>query len=90
MSVFQSIVTDVHDDGSPAFTFEPWTDGHAIGFKVTRGQDGAVSYVYLNPSTDTWADDEYNPDVFLYTGTKGDPAQDEAHHFYNIDFQVER
>ena len=33
---FQPVVTDTFADGEPAFTFEPWTDGHAVGFKVTR------------------------------------------------------
>jgi hypothetical protein len=87
MPDFQPVVTDVNDDGSPVFTFEPWTDGHAVGFKVTRHADSAVSYVYLNPSTDTWSDGDFNPDVFVYTGPDGDPAADDvSHHFYSIEF----
>lgn len=84
---FQTIVTDANEDGSPAYTFEPWTDGHAVGFRVLRHADNAVSYVYLNPSTDTWSDGHFNPDVFVYTGTHGEPASDQPHHFYNIDFE---
>lgn len=80
-------VTDTNEDGTPAYTFEPWTDGHALGFRVTRHADGKVSYVYLNPSTDTSSDERFHPDVFVYTGTHGDPARDSSHHFYNIDFE---
>jgi hypothetical protein len=84
---FQPIVTDIAEDGTAAYTFEPWTDSHAVGFKVTRHADGTTAYVYLNPSTDTWSDGHHNPDVFVYTGTNGHPALDSAHHFYNIDFE---
>ena len=83
---FREVVTDVTEAGEPAFTFTPWTDGHAVGFKVTRHTDGAESYVYLNPSTDTWSDGDFNPDVFVYTGVTGHPDSDRSHHFYNIDF----
>ncbi len=82
-------VTDVNRNGTPAYTFVSWTDGHALGFKVTRHADGKVGYVYLNPSQDTWSDGKFNPDVFVYTGIHGDPALDSAHHFYNIDFTEE-
>jgi hypothetical protein len=84
---YEPVVTDTNEDDSPAFTFEAWTDSHAIGFKVTRHADDAVSYVYLNPSQDTLSDGEFNPDVFVYTGTTGDPAIDYPHHFYPIDFK---
>jgi hypothetical protein len=86
---FQPVVTDGNEDGSPAYTFEPWTDGHAVGFRVTRHADNAVGYVYLNPSTDTWSDGDFNPDAFVYSGVHGDPARDSAHHFYSIDFNKE-
>lgn len=90
-------VTDTHKDGSNAFVFEPWTDGHAIGFQVTRVHDNKVGYVYLCPSQDTYSTDVdadadampnkgFNPDVFIYTGTAGEPDGDNSHHFYNIDF----
>lgn len=82
-----SVVTDTNEDGSPAFTFKPWTDGHAVGFEVTRHADGKVGYVYLNPSEDTMSDDKFSPDVFVYTGTSGDAANDSPHHFYDIVFE---
>ncbi len=83
----EPLVTADHEDGTPAFTFTPWTDGHAIGFQVTRHSDGAVRYVYLNPSQDTWSDGKHNPDVFVYTGPDGNPAErDYPHHFYDIEF----
>jgi hypothetical protein len=31
-------------------TFEPWTDGQSVGFKVTN-RDGRVEYVFLCPTT---------------------------------------
>lgn len=90
-------VTDTHQDGTNAYVFEPWTDGHAIGFQVTRVADNKVAYVYLNPSTDTFGHDDgvdpetlpnkgFNPDVFVYMGTTGETHSDSALHFYNIDF----
>lgn len=79
-------VTDSNEDGTPAITFEPWTDGHAVGFKVTRHVDNAVSFAYLNPSQDTMSDGKLNPDVFVYVGTCGNPSADTPLHFYNIDF----
>lgn len=78
------MITDHHEDGSPAFTFEPWTDGHAVGYRVTRHADNHVTFVYLNPSQETWTDGDFSPDVFLYIGANGDPAQDDAVHFYNV------
>lgn len=80
-------VTDTTTDGRPAITFEPWTDGHAVGFKVTRHADNAVGYVYLNPSQDTFSDGALHPDVFVYMGAHGDPAEDGALHFYDIEFE---
>lgn len=53
--------------------YEPWTNGFAVGFKVTR-LDGAVQYVYLNPSTE---EPGQQPDVFVYKGTDGDPGMGE-------------
>ena len=78
------MITDVNEDGSAAFEFEPWTDGHAVGYKVTRHADGAVQYVYLNPSQDTWSDGEFHPDVFVYHGPHGHPAKDIPDHFYAL------
>jgi hypothetical protein len=80
------ITTDVNEDNSAAYTFEPWTDGHAIGFKVTRHEDDKVGYIMLNPSTETWSDGRFHPDAFVYTGTSPDLNMDEPIHFYNIEF----
>lgn len=62
------------DTGSGT-TYEPWTDGHAVGFRCTR--NGQTHYIYLNPS-----ESEGSPDVFLYQGTHGNPAADYPEHFY--------
>lgn len=62
------IHTTEWNDGSVC-TYEPWSDGHAVGFKITC--NGKVSYIYLNPSSGG-----DSPDVFVYTGTEGDPSQD--------------
>lgn len=53
-------------------TWEPWTDGHAVGFKVTT-PDGHGQYVYLNPSSES---DDGKPNVFLYHGPTGKPDLD--------------
>ena len=68
--------------------YEPWSDGHAIGYRVTRLADGKVGYVYFNASVDDGFDPECGPDVFVYMGPVGDPAQDGAAHHYNIDGDV--
>jgi hypothetical protein len=87
-SLFASaVVTDANEDGSPAITFEPWTNGPAVGFKVTRHADGQESYIYLNPSTDTMSDGEFSPDAFVYTGTAGNPALDSPAVFVNVKFE---
>lgn len=126
-------ITDWSEDGQPAISFQPWSDGHAVGFKVTRHggwlvEDGdgvrtsenhatedaawttareqqdatngdvrdvkhvgdAVSYVYLNPSTDTFDGDALSPDAFVYTGPHGNPALDSPHYYYNIEFEGDK
>jgi hypothetical protein len=55
--------------------FEPWTDGWAVGFKVTHAVTGDVRYVYLNPSSDD--DPTGDANAFLYTGPAGDSATDQ-------------
>jgi hypothetical protein len=55
--------------------FEPWTDGWAVGFKVTHAVTGDVRYVYLNPSSDD--DPTGDANVFLYTGPAGDSPTDQ-------------
>lgn len=51
-------------------TWEPVGDGRAVGFRHVSSR--GVTYIYLNPSTET--DDD--PNVFLYKGEHGDPAHD--------------
>lgn len=66
----ETITTTPSDwnDGSSA-TFEPWSDGHGVGFRCTV--NGKVSFIYLNPSTGGGS-----PDVFVYQGETGDPFHD--------------
>ena len=61
-------------------TYTPWTDGYAVGFRMTR-DDGTVSYIYLNPS-DRDGEPDDTPAVFLYQGPHGHPAEDDAAHWY--------
>lgn len=61
-------------------TYEPWSDGRAIGFKATS-PDGRVEYVYLNPSTEP---DDGVPNVFLYAGPHGNPALDHTVVYHDI------
>lgn len=63
-------------------TYEPWTDGYAVGFKVTHTPTGTVEYIYLNPSNNE--DNSDVPNVFIYQGTEGDPAFDSAFHHYTV------
>jgi hypothetical protein len=79
MDLTQARVIETPDD----CTYEPWTDGHAVGFKCTRPSDGAVTFIYLNPSSES---DDGQPNVFVYTGAHGNPAQDAPAHFYDIEF----
>lgn len=64
-------------------TFEPWTDGNAVGFKVTA-EGMPDRYVYLNPSGATYAGDVRDSDVFTYHGEHGDPSEDDALSYINI------
>lgn len=68
----------VSDEGTGT-TYESWTDGYAIGFKVERG--GKIEYIYLNPSRD---DDADQPNVFVYQGEHGTPALDTPVHHYLV------
>lgn len=63
-------------------TYEPWTDGHAVGFKLIHAS-GTEEYVYLNPSSDA---DGGVPNVFVYQGPDGDPAGNDVpyHHYDSI------
>lgn len=67
-------------------TYEPWTDGRAVGYKITRLRDLAVTYVYLNPSEDI---DGSGPDMFLYIGPNGNPAWDSSQHYYVPEFEAD-
>ena len=61
-------------DVSNGCTFEPTHRHGAVGFQVTH-PDGSVEYLMLNPTDQS---DEEFPNCFVYHGTTGDPAQDEA------------
>lgn len=63
-------------------TFEPWTDGSAVGFKVTA-PNLPDRYILLNPSTATSTGDVYDTDVFLYDG-EGEPELEHPVCYYNI------
>ena len=63
----------VPDTQGRTVIYRPWTDGYAVGFKVTR-EDGKVEYIYFNPSNNDDGSDD--PNVFVYTGEHGDPSQD--------------
>lgn len=52
--------------------FEPWTDGHAVGFRVTA-PGRPTRFAYLAPSVES---DDGAAVVFLYAGDAGDPAID--------------
>lgn len=61
-------------------TWEPFVDGHVVGYKVTREEDGAFTFVYMNPSS---SGDDGEPDVFIYNGPNADPEQDYPKCFIN-------
>ena len=67
----------IDDENGGVWT--PWTDGYAVGFKVTV--DGKVEYIYLNPSR---CDSDGGHNAFLYVGQNGDPVQDGAEHYYVV------
>jgi hypothetical protein len=45
--------------------YEPFTDGWAVGFKVTP-PDGVVQWLYLNPSSEDPGGEPCTSNVFLY------------------------
>lgn len=58
-------------------TFTPWTDGTAVGFRVTRAQDERVEYVILNPSSgQDGADSDGRGDVFVYHAAYADGVEE--------------
>jgi hypothetical protein len=87
----EATTTPIRDETNGS-VFEPWTNGYAVGFKVTH-ESGGVEYVYLNPSSGSIEGyEDEAPTVFLYQGTEGDPGQDPAILHVNIDvtFDAER
>ena len=65
-------------------TYEPWTDGYAVGFKVTHLPTETVEYIYLNPSNNEGNEDV--PNVFIYQGPNGRADMDIPHvHFTVLD-----
>lgn len=68
-----------HDEQTGVI-YEPWTNGWAIGYRV-RFPEGPDEFIYLNPSNN---DSEGVPNVFLYHGSHGDPALDEAFYHYTL------
>lgn len=69
----------VPDTKGRTVIYRPWTDGYAIGFQVTR-DDGKQEYIYLNPSNNDDGSDD--PNVFVYSGEHGNPANDMPWHHY--------
>jgi hypothetical protein len=62
------------------FVYEPWSDGWAVGYKVTS-RSGRVRYLYLNPSG---ASDDGCAVVFVYANDGTDPlpfADHPLHHY---------
>ena len=57
--------------------YEPWTDGWAIGFRVTHPERPTV-YVYLNPSGECDTGEVDDSCVFLYHGPGGDPGANDG------------
>ncbi len=60
--------------------FAPWESDGLVGFKVTE-KNGAISYIYLNPSSES---DDGVSNVFLYQGSDGDPGTDAPIVYINI------
>lgn len=80
----------IRPDDDSGVTYIPWTDGHAVGFKVLHDTEGPekrpVEFIYLNPSGDS---DDDVPTVFVYHGTEGDPCQDGAAVHFIMDAATE-
>lgn len=63
--------------------YEPWTNGYAVGFKITTDDGRAPQYLYLNPSGST-DEGPGSGNVFVYHGWSGDPAADGAYEHYPL------
>lgn len=75
----ETVLGEIIRDEDARVTYESWTNGYAMGFKCSRvGQPD--EYIYLNPSDGS---DDGVPNVFVYIGPYGDPAEDDvpAHHY---------
>lgn len=73
--------TVTSDEGA---TFEPYTDGYAVGFKVTA-PGKPTRFIYLNPSLATDTGDINDSDVFLYHGPfEPDTQENEPICYVNI------
>jgi hypothetical protein len=61
--------------------YEPYTGANGqIGFKVIK-DNGAHTYIYLNPSDH---DSEDEPNVFLYIGSSGEPGYDSPECYFTF------
>lgn len=68
MSNWNNPQTVVSDEGA---TFEPWTNGRMVGYKVTA-EGMPTRYVVLNPSSAQDTGDIRDSDVFVYLGSAPD------------------
>jgi hypothetical protein len=71
----------IHTDEGATFT--PWTDGWAVGYKVTA-EGRPDTYIYLNPSVAQDTGKLGDTDVFVYRGGDGDPSMDDPECYINI------
>ncbi len=69
---------------TPQVEWEPFVLNGVAGFRCTRTSDGAVTYIYLNPSTQG----EGEPDVFVCEGPTPDPAHGGTLHYYTPEFRA--
>lgn len=65
--------------------YTPFVDpiSNRVGYRVIRLHDGAITYVYMNPSTSGRG----MPDVFVYSGPANDPGVDPAVLYVIPDFE---
>jgi hypothetical protein len=67
-------------DAEDGVRYSPFTNGAGIGVRADH-PDGRTEYVYLVPST---GDSEGQPNVFVYSGTAGDPNEDGTVCYVNV------
>ena len=68
------------DEGA---TFEPWTDGHAVGFKVSA-EGMPTRYLFLNPSGAQDSADIADSDAFVYVSETPDIEDAEPQCFITV------